>query len=223
MSIKLTLSVLGLVLNDFFEKRAALLKDTASGRVYVKKLRRLYDDFLVLPPALKDERPMGEQLADTDDTHDAWGSAIWFLFQALIACPLLTVAQRAEVEALQAACMPARKVLTASYAEEAATAQARRQQLPALKAALSQYPAPVSGTLFDWVDQFTTHGEALGTLLAVRADASLSDRSRAVTLRGEILNALHRLRASLSDEIKEDDTLPRDLEARVFAFFDLHA
>ena len=62
-----------------------------------------------------------------------------------------------------------------------------------------------------------------GSIGAVRADASLSDRSRAVTLRGEILNALHRLRASLSDEIKEDDTLPRDLEARVFAFFDLHA
>ncbi len=223
MSIKFTLAVLGLVLNDFFEKRAEMLKGTATGQVYVKKLRRLYDDFLALPPALTDDRPMGEQLADTDDTHDAWGSSIWFLFQALIACPLLTVEQRAEVEALQATCMPARRVLTASYVEEAAAAQARRQQLPTHKAALSQYAAPLGGTLFDWVDQFTTHGEALGKLLAARADASLSDRTRATALRSEIVNAFYRLRASLADEIKEDDTLPRDLEARVFAVFDLHA
>jgi hypothetical protein len=66
---------------------------------------------------------------------------------------------------------------------------------------------------------FVAAGEQLDVLLSTRADAR--DRATAARLRVDAIGALNRLRKSLAVEAKHDPSLPADLDAQVFAYFDL--
>jgi len=75
-------------------------------------------------------------------------------------------------------------------------------------------------TLYDWMLGFLQAAEGLDAALSQRSASRKMSRSPAVPLRSSTLSLLTRMRASLQDEIALNPTLPRDLEARIFGYFD---
>ena len=68
------------------------------------------------------------------------------------------------------------------------------------------------------------NGEALwklSTLLSMRGDIDTKARKAASKLRSETVGLLNRLRAALADDIAVNPSLPRDLDAQLFGYFDV--
>jgi hypothetical protein len=119
---------------------------------------------------------------------------------------------------IRAAFVPALDSLSATYQAEARAAKDHKPALVSLKHELDLFPV-AGGTLYDWAVGFVAAGEELDALLSKRADAR--DRAAAAQLRVDAIGLLNRLRKSLAAEAKHDPSLPADLDAQVFAYFDL--
>lgn len=113
-----------------------------------------------------------------------------------------------------------------SYATEAERAKKRQEALGVMGDTLKTFVAPWDSTrtLFDVVTAFLTEGEKLNALLHDRADVPKGVQSQAAQVRSKAMAVLNRLRKDLKKEIARNPNLPRDLEQRVFGFYDtLHA
>ena len=119
---------------------------------------------------------------------------------------------------IRAGFVPALDSLSATYEAEARAAKDHNPALVSLKNELDLFPV-ASGTLYDWAVGFVAAGEQLDVLLSKRADAK--DCAAAAQLRVDAVGLLNRLRKSLAAEAKHDPSLPADLDAQVFAYFDL--
>jgi hypothetical protein len=75
-------------------------------------------------------------------------------------------------------------------------------------------------SLYDWCNGFVAQGEQIGTLLGQRADITAQSRREAGKLRASTVGILGRFRAALADEMAIDKSLPADLDAKVFGYFD---
>jgi len=213
----ISLGNLLLGLEDLLPKRAAPLQSFDAGQASVKALSIRRDKIAALPPDLTG-RPLADELGVIDAQHDGFGGAVWFLTEAYLRVPNATPALIDTANKIRAAFIPSLDVLKARYDAEAQAAKEHAPSLATLKTELSAFPV-VGGTLHDWASGFIAAGKQIDTLLSQRADAK--DRKAAGTLRSETLAKLNRLRDDLADALKDDPSLPADLDDQVFGYFDL--
>ena len=214
----ITLGNLLLGLDDLLGKRLSALQSFDAGKASVKFLTARRDKLADLPPELTG-RPLADELARTDERHDGFGGAIWFFTEAYLRLPDVPPAIVEAVKKIRAGFMPALDGLQARYDVEAKAAKDREPLLTTLGAELKMLPIATGGTLYDVAAGYVAAGKQIDTHLSERADAK--DRKAATVLRGEALSRLNRLRDDLADALKDDSTLPPDLEAQVFGYFDL--
>ncbi len=160
-----------------------------------------------------------------DARHDGLGLALWHLCHAYLALPDAPPEVRAAAERILAAFVPVRRELHARYATEAARARAHRPMLTELAADLALLPVAGGGTAASWATAFVDAGDGLDDLLSNRAtalaDGEGASGPRAIATRARTLGVINRARAAIGDDLVDDPSLPRNLDALVFGYFDL--
>jgi len=218
----MTLGDLGLGLHDLFDKRHNDLMWSQSGRLYAPMLAQKRDAIDALPSAMGPGLPLATELSDTDDRHDGFGMALWGYTEAVIRAPDTAPEVRASAQRIRDAFIPNKSALQDSYADEAAAAKRLRPALVEFAKDLRSFPVPGDKTLYDWASAFINAGDQLDKLLSDRAVimADQSGGENAAQLRGSTVGILTRFRSALLDELLVNVALPRNLEARVFGYFD---
>jgi hypothetical protein len=216
---RLNLADIYLGLEDLFTKRHDALLLTRSGKGQDEVLSVQRDEINALPATMTGGRAFADELAATDDEHDALGYALWHLTEAYIRAPgsgpeLVETALR-----VRDAFVPEISHLQASYADEAAAAGLRKDHLGILQADLKRLPIE-GGSAYDWARAFVTAGEKLSTLLSQRADAESQTRKNAQILRSETIGILNDLRRAIAREKKRNSFLPADIDELIFGYFD---
>lgn len=216
--LKLTDILLGL--RDLFDKRLADLRLTKSGNFYEPLLAEQLSAITALPRQLTGHTPLADELEAIDNIHDGYGGAVFFTTEAYLRLPgaskeLVDAAQR-----IRRSFIPSLAELGASYAIEAERAMERKPLLESHREDLQRFPVAGYGTLYDVAKGFLNAGEQLHQLLGDRSDMSPNARKEATTLRSATVGLLTRFREDLVRELQRNPALPRDLEQRVFAYFD---
>ncbi|MDC3958174.1 hypothetical protein [Polyangium jinanense] len=207
-------------LNDLLTTRKAALVSFASGAASTKLLTARRDALAKLP-SIAAGRPLADDLSAADARHDALGYSLWHLLEAYDRHPDIPEHIRAAARKIRAAFIPTLEDLGASYPAEAKAAMDRKPALVDLQPDLALFPVAGGGTLYDWADSFLNAGVAIDSLLSARADLETKTRKDATRLRGEVIGLLNRTRKNLALELQEDPSLPKDLDARIFGYFDL--
>ncbi|MDI1447370.1 hypothetical protein [Polyangium sp. 6x1] len=219
----LLLGDLKLALRDLMNERKTNLHLSGSGKLYAPQLAQKLAEIEKLPDALTGGRPLAQDLAETDEKHDGLGEAVYYQAEAILRLPFASPDLEAKAHRIREAFVPRLNVLRASYATEAAAADKNRTALDTLKDDLAAIavPAPQNATLLDWATAFVDAGDRLGKLLSDRSLlGSGAVPTQALALRTTTIGLLNRFRAALADEMAHDTSLPRDLDAQVFSFFD---
>jgi hypothetical protein len=218
--LNLTLNDFILFLEDLLSKRVEWLRLSAIGVAFEPAFRKRLEALKALPATLR-SKPLAELLGETDQLHDAYGSALDYLTRGLEELPFLTKEQRALATEIRTNFVPSRSLLIASYPDETAHAGKVKPTLTTMEAGLRSFKIVGDHTLYDVAAGFVTNGEKLGELLSDRADAiGDADRSEVKGLRGKTLRLINRFRGMLEEEIDENPDLPRDLDTKVFGFLD---
>lgn len=207
-------------LTNLLGKRSTALGQFPSGIASVPALAARREAMSKLP-AVSAGRPLADELGIADDVHDALGHAIWHVTEAYLQHPNAPADIVSAAKKVRAAFVPTLDDLTSSYAAEAKAALDRMPSLTALKNELESFPVAGGQTLFQWAEEFVAAGQKIDHLLDARADVEQKNRKAATTLRVEVIGILNRLRKNLTLEMKDNPTLPRDLEGRVFGYLDL--
>lgn len=216
----ISLPALKVALADLFDKRINVLLASNTGKLYEPVLRDKLAKINALPEAMTGGKPLAEAMSETDDAHDGFGSAIWFLTEAYLRCPEVSADTRAAIERIRDTFIPELDIIRAPYADEVEAAMRHKDNIVALESDLKSIPIADGKSLYDWCAAFIAKGEQLGHLLSQRADLTAISRVEASKLRGATVGTIGRMRAALADEIAFDENLPRDLDAQLFSYFD---
>ncbi|HSN98268.1 MAG TPA: hypothetical protein VLS89_08215 [Candidatus Nanopelagicales bacterium] len=220
----LQLQDLKLGLGDLLTRRRPALELTSTGRLYAPMLQTKHDQIRALPAVFLGGKALAEELGDTDDTHDGFGGAVWHHAESYLRAPSSSADVVAAATRIRTTFIPELRELKATYANEASAALDRKKVLDAHRTDLEMFPLAEGKTLFDWVKGYLDAGERLDLLLSNRADAPDNSRKEAGALRAGTIGMLNRVRDAIGDELAHDPSLPRDLDAQVFGYFDeLHA
>lgn len=196
------------------------LQSFGAGQASVPFLTLRRDRIAALPPELRG-LPLTAELSAADNRHDGFGAVLWFTTAAVLRHPDATPQMLDAARKIRAAFIPSLDVLQARYDVEAKAAKDNEARLTTLAPELQMLPSPTGGTLHETATSFIEEGKKLDVFLSSRADAK--DRKRAAALRAEVLSKLNRLRDDLADAMKDDPSLPADLEDQVFGYVDLLA
>lgn len=217
----LTLTHLKLGLRDLLDKRGVDLAKSKSGAFHTDDLQEHLDAIDALPPVLTGGTPLTAELDLVDTKHDGFGGAIYYATEIYVHLPDADPGVVATAARIRQAFVPELAELQAAYAIEADRAADRRPLLKSMKADLQSIPVAGGGTLLDVASSFLDAGDELDELLSNRADAlPRGSRKQAASLRSTTIGLLNRLRADLVNEVRKNPKLPRDLETRVFGYFD---
>jgi hypothetical protein len=217
-----------LFLADLVQQRRSDILLLRSGDTYLQLFTQQHAEAEGLPSAQERARvPLAQELARVDVEHDNLGRTIYYYAEAHRHLPGLPDDARQDLDGLQRTFAPSLVSLNASYADEAARAQERRTQLDSWRDRLSRYTLADGRSLYQVVSDYVARGEELGTLLAARSVRTVASaeggRRKAILLRNRIIGSVSRFRETLRDELLVRPELPRDLEARIFGYFDLLA
>ncbi len=216
---------LKLALDDLFTKRKKALRLSSTGRTYEPLLQRKRQELGDVPKALRASgKPLADQLADADGSHDGFGYAIWYTTEAYLRAPGVSDETVEAAARIRKEFVPSTAELQKSFATEASRAQARERSLGTREKDLKRFKLADGATLYDWVKGMLDSGKTLHQLLSDRADATTSadakGRGEVIGSRTTTLGVLNRMRDAMRDELEVDQSLPRDLEAQVFGYFD---
>ena len=214
------LTTLKLGLDDLFEKRLPDLHRSKAGQYYAPMLDEQHAAINALPVALTGGAPLAADLDALDAHHDGYGGAMYFTTEVYLRLPATDPELVAAAHRIRAAFIPALAELGASYPVEADRAIERKPLLISMQADLTRFPIAGGGTLLDTAKAFLDAGERIHRTLSDRADVPKGARKEAAKLRSTTVGMLGRLRADVVREVKKDSALPRDLEARLFSYFD---
>ena len=210
-------------LDDLLTNRIDALRLMLMAPVYEKTLLDFQGKFAEVT---LDDKPARRALADelrvADDTYDGYGAAVWHLLEAYRRLPGDDAALKQQLTAIRDAFIPTRGELNKSYADQASRAKERKEKLPQHAEALRAFPV-MGGTLEDWVVGQLDAGVSIDTLMTERSNMTTPDEDspEVALLRSQFIGALGRVRATLADELKGRSELPRDLDHRIFGYFDL--
>ena len=216
----LTLAHIRLGLADLLDKRLPDLHRSKAGKYYHPVLEEQLAGVNALPPVLTGGAPLATQLEVLDATHDGHGGVLFFTTEVYFRLPDADPELTAAAHRIRAAFIPALAELGASYPTQADRAIERKPLLISMKADLKRFPLAGGGTLLDTATAFLAAGESIHHALSERADVPRGTRAEAAALRSSAVGTLGRLRADVVREVKRDSKLPRDLEARLFGYFD---
>jgi hypothetical protein len=216
----LTLTIVTLGVRDLLDKRRSDLQQSRAGKYYEAALEEQLAAINALPASLTGGTPLASDLDALDESHDGYGGAIYFVTEAYLRLPGAAPETVAAAQRIRAAFIPALADLGATYATEAERALERKPLLISMKPDLQRFPLAGGGTLFDTATAFLDAGERIHHTLSDRADVPKGARKEAAKLRSATVGTLNRLRADVVREVKKDSSLPRDLEARLFGYFD---
>jgi hypothetical protein len=219
----LTIADLKLALRNLLGERKADLLLSGAGKLYEKQLAARLKDIEALPEALTGGRPLAADLAETDETHDSLGEALFYYGEAILRLPTAPADVKAAAQRIRDTFVPRLGVLRDSYADEAAAAAKNRRALAELKSELEAMPVPVptGGTLLDWATAFVDCGDKLDKLLDARSLTGTGLLpAQVIQLRTTTIGVLGRFRGALADELAVEAELPRDLDMRVFSYID---
>ncbi len=211
--------------HNLFTERTDALNASKAGAYLNDELYELHLGIGALPEVLT-STPYKVELRTTDGRHDRLGRLIYFITEACFQDPNAPPEMVAAAQQIREAFIPSLDELTDSYATEAERAIKRKPLIASLADVLKTFALPwnANQTLFDVATSFVDEGEKLNGLLNDRADVPKGVRAQALTLRNKAMSVLNRLRKDLKKEVARDMSLPKDLEQRVFGFFDtLHA
>ena len=217
----LNLSDCQIGLADLLTKRHAALVSTKVGKGQEEILTAQRQDIDALPDVLTSKRPLADELGIKDDIHDGFGAAIWHTTEAYFRIPGLAAGLLEAAQRIRAAFIPELGELNASYADEAAAAARRKDDLGKLEADLKLFPIAGGGTLYELTTSFLSAGEDLSTLLSQRADLTATSRAQAQRLRSETVGILNDLRRALEREKKRSPGLPEDIDGQIFGYLDI--
>jgi len=204
---------------DLFDNRGETLKMAQTGKLYGPILAAKRKAIENADEAAR--RAQTGDLGETDAQHDGLGAAIWHYTEAVLTHPFVSQELRDAARRIREAFIPDLGVLSDSYADEAAAARQNRPKLLALEADLKRFPTPDGTNLHTWATAFVDQGDALSRVLAARSQTSSIDLFRQHTaLRVTTIGLLGRFRAALRDEMAEHPSLPRDMDEKIFAYFD---
>ncbi len=210
-----------LVIDDMFEKRHDDLVRSKAGKFYEPELVELREELHGIPPELRGT-PLAGELLEADEEHDGYGRVLFYATEAVLQDPACKPENKEAAELIRAQFIPTLSELQDRYLDEAKRAKDRKETLEdkAVKAALKRVPNLEHGTLFEVATKFVAAGLRLHDLLSDRGDVVKPDRRAAITVRPKLIGVLNELRAKLKKEVAKDPKLPRDLEQRVFGYFD---
>jgi hypothetical protein len=218
----LTIDDLILFLENLLGERLEALhrSKTLTGGEEILRIR--LTELKALPEAIRG-LPLATLLAETDKTHDAYGSALDRISRGLEELPLLSLADRAKARGIRVRFVPTRKVLTAKLPNEASHAKKSRPALAEFEADLKYFPLPNDKTLYDVADGFVTAGEKIDTLLSRRADAKTeaAQRAKGASLRTSAIRSISRARDSLDEELDTNPELSASLDGEIFGYLDV--
>ena len=208
-----------LALRDLLNKRHPDLLKSKAGQYYDAQLKNQLVHFDLLPPTLTGT-PFAGSLREEDKGHDGYGGVIFFTTEQVRRNPDATKEQVAAAGRIRAGFIPMRSELRAEYAVEAHRADEHEPLLTTLKTDLESLKTATGGTLYEVAQKFVASGHRINKWLSERADVEKAARKEAAVVRSETVGILGRLRADLVKEVNSDASLPRDLEHRVFGYFD---
>lgn len=189
------------------------------GQAYVPGIKNKIAQIDALPDSLKSE-PFADELSVWDDRHDAFHEAGEKYLDGALSCPSVSAEDKGFLSDIKANFMPSAAERRAGYAEEADVARQRRGLLGNYETQLKAWTVAPGHTLYDWIEGMIGAGEKLHLLLGQRADMNAKNRKDAMRLRGEALGMLRDLRRGIRSSVRDDASLPRDLEARLFGLMD---
>lgn len=207
--------------HNLFTERADALEASKAGLYHKDELHECLVAVEALPEAVT-SAPYKVELRSTDQRHDGLGRVIYYVTEACFHDPDASAATRENARLIREAFVPSLEELTDSYATEAERATKRQAALTSMTDVLKTFALPwdSSRTLFDVVTAFLTEGQKLNTLLNDRADVPKGVQAQALQVRTRAMAVLNRFRKDLKKEIARNPNLPRDLEQRVFGFYD---
>ncbi|MDI1451222.1 hypothetical protein [Polyangium sp. 6x1] len=214
------LTDLSVGLADLFTKRHAALTSTKAGVGQEDVLVFQRNAIDALPKALVGGKPMSEELASKDDEHDGFGTGLWHMTEAYFRVQNLPPHIVDAARRIREAFIPTLGALQESYADEAAAANARKEELGKLEADLKLFQIAGGGTLYDWAAVFVAAGQDLSVLLSKRADVNAATRKNAQVLRSETVGILNDLRRAIAREAKRNPALAADIDAQIFGYLD---
>jgi hypothetical protein len=222
-STLLRLADLKVILEDLLGKRREVLLGTPAGVSYEPKLKKKLAAIQALPGSFTktNARPHAKKLAKADAFHDECGEGIWHVTEAYLTQPNVSSEVREAAERNRATFIPVLRELQADYAAEADKAKKRKEILSDHEADLKLFPIAGGKTLYDWVNDFIEAGITLDEILSDRADVKTKNsRKDAGALRTSTLRLLGNFRLALADDVRHDDELPHDIDARIFGYLD---
>lgn len=224
----LTINDLKLGLTELLDangKRFSVLSATKAWTFYGDDLQLKQKELHGLPPEVTGAtRQTTEVLTETDDLHDGFGAAIYYQTEAYLRAPDSSRELKIAAQDLRDAFITKLSELRGSYSDESTRAKERLPKLDIHKSKLQLFPIAGGKTLYDWAKSYINNGIKLAELMSARAytEASLTDpvKSKAALLRGEVIRTLFNLRALLQQELKQNASLPPNLDALLFGLFD---
>ncbi|MDX9722170.1 MAG: hypothetical protein RBU37_15620 [Myxococcota bacterium] len=206
-------------LEDLLCHRVEALRRSTICAGYERSLRARFEALESLMPGV-DCTPIAVAADLVDLAHDGFGAAIFALTEAYRYVPELEPQLRDAALRIQTALVPELDRLRSPHRLEAEAARSNRARLPALRADLCRFPCAEGSTLDDWAESFVESGERLGALALCPSSTDEVVPPEAFDLRAPIMRLLLNMRQGLDDELRIDPSLPRDLEAQIFGFFD---
>jgi hypothetical protein len=169
-------------------------------------------------------RPLAVELGNADGVHDSTGRALHYIGKAAAELKDLEESVRAAVAEVVGKVIPSLGLLKESYEDEAAEAAEKRNVLEGHRDFLEAFPFGPKHTLKSILTAHVEAGEKLGQILSKRAD-TVADVQNARTkeimaLRSVTIGLLNRFRQAVADEVEHNPSLPRDLESKIFTYFD---
>jgi hypothetical protein len=216
----LTLSDLHTGLRDLFAERRAALRKSKAGKYYEPMLQEQLTAIAALPAVFSGGAPLDAALDALDAAHDGYGGAIYFTTEVYLRLPGASPSVVDAAVRIRSGLIPSLFELGASYATEAERAIERKPLLTSLEADLRRFPLAGGGTLYDAAAAFLDAGERLHGMLSGRADVPEGTAQEAAKIRSATVGMLSRLRADVTREVKKNTRLPRDLDVRIFGYFD---
>jgi hypothetical protein len=169
-------------------------------------------------------KPLVTELLRIDRVHDTNGRALYFIGKALEALEASDDSIHRPLIDIIFKTVPSLGSLSESYEDEAAHSKDKRKILDENAETLAAFSFGPKHNLKSILTAHVEAGEKFDGILSQRADTVAKDQNarnkEIITLRATTIGILNRFRQAVVDEVAVNQALPRDLESKIFTYFD---
>ncbi len=210
-------------LNDLFITKIALIRALASFVIFGPPLDRMRGVLGSMYRGLT-ATPLVKQLSEKDAVHDSAGRMLYSICSGFALLTAISEERREFYARIRDTFIPNLSILKMSYADESAAATLRLNDLETMKGLMEEIALPENMTLYSLTATYLQAGVALGELMSSRVGEEIADDAKRTkqlhVVRLETLGLLGRFRDALTEEVKGNEALARDLPEQVFGYID---